>query len=360
MTNSILKYYGAPTHHSTLPLLDKLLEKNYKNVVLMVFDGLGVNILENNLPEDSFFRKHIFTEISSVYPCTTTAALTSILSGLNPCEHGWVGWSCYFKEVDKCVNLFNNADSFIKDGESVSTEHLANKYMGFETIFEQIDKATNRSIKTCAVSPFTNYFANTCEGICEHLKTLCNEDGQKLIYAYHYQPDHDIHDLGCYTETIKAMVMDYNNQIETLCNGLEDTLFIITADHGMTNITMKCIEDFPQINECLKRLITIEPRCCSFFIKDEFMNTFAERFKNTFGDKFMLFMHDEFIDKKLLGDGKQHAKIDDFIGDYVAVAVSDVALWYKNNADEWNDFKAAHAGLCEDEMTVPLIVIEEP
>ena len=83
-------------------------QKIIKNVVLLLMDGMGVNVLERSLPENAFLRKHIKTELSSVYPCTTTAATTSVLTGRTPAEHGWIGWSCYFKEVDKCIDLFSN------------------------------------------------------------------------------------------------------------------------------------------------------------------------------------------------------------------------------------------------------------
>ena len=99
VTNSLLNYYGAQPHHATLPIVDCLLDKNYKNVVLLVLDGMGTNVIERNLPPDSFLRQHIKAEISSVFPTTTTAATISILSGKTPAEHGWIGWSCYFKEL---------------------------------------------------------------------------------------------------------------------------------------------------------------------------------------------------------------------------------------------------------------------
>lgn len=356
--NSILAHYGVNTHHETLPLLDKLLVNNYKNVVLLVFDGLGINVIEQNLEKNCFLRQHIISEISSVYPCTTTAALTSILSGLTPNEHGWVGWSCYFKEVDKCVNLFNNAESYIKDGESVCKQHLANTYLSYENIFSQITKATNGNITAYSVSPFSSCFANTCDGICNHLNNLCSEDGRKFIYAYHFQPDSNIHHFGINDKCIKEMIEDFNNQIEALVNGLEDTLFLITADHGMINVQMKCIEDYPQLHKCLKRHICLESRFCSFYVKKAYISTFKQIFIDTFGDKFKLFTHNEFIEKGWLGCGVQHSRINDFIGDFIAVAVSDIALWYKNSAGEKKDFKAAHSGLTEEEMTVPLIAIK--
>ncbi len=352
ITNSILRYYGAKTHHETLPIVDELLSKGYKNVVLLVMDGMGVNVLEKNLSKNTFLRKHIRSEISSVYPCTTTAALTSILTGKTPNEHGWIGWSNYFNEVDKCIDLFSNHESGTE--KNASDEHVPNKVLAYESIFLQI----GANVKAYAVTPFSEHFANTIEGICTHIKALCGEPDRKFIYAYHFQPDHDMHDFGVSHDCITQMITDYNNKLETLISSLSDTLFIITADHGMIDITRKCIEDYPQINDALIRSICVESRCCSMYVKNESIAEFPEIFTHTFGGKFKLFTHDEFIESGLLGNGLSHSKIKDFIGDFVAVALSDIALWNKSVNGEFKKYKAAHAGLTKEELIVPLIIAE--
>ena len=49
--SSILKYYKIDNGHSTLDNIDSLLNKNYKNVFLIVLDGMGEHIL-NRLDKD--------------------------------------------------------------------------------------------------------------------------------------------------------------------------------------------------------------------------------------------------------------------------------------------------------------------
>ena len=76
VSNSLLKYYNVKTYHPSLKLLDEKLAKNYKNVIFMILDGMGTDLIEKNLPETSFIRQHISTQIFSVFPPTTTAATT--------------------------------------------------------------------------------------------------------------------------------------------------------------------------------------------------------------------------------------------------------------------------------------------
>ena len=60
---SILNHYGVTTAYSTLKILDQELKKDYKHVILMVLDGMGINILNHNLSSDSLLRKNIKTTL---------------------------------------------------------------------------------------------------------------------------------------------------------------------------------------------------------------------------------------------------------------------------------------------------------
>ena len=47
--SSILKYYGYDNGHKTLEVLDKKLQKDYDNILLMLFDGMGYYTLKEYL-----------------------------------------------------------------------------------------------------------------------------------------------------------------------------------------------------------------------------------------------------------------------------------------------------------------------
>ena len=64
---------------------------------------------------------------------------------------------------------------------------------------------------------------------------------------------------------------------------------------------------------------------------------------------------DEVFKENILGFGEAHPKTKDFIGDFFAVALDETNIDYKRGNYE---FVGVHAGLTEDEMTVPFIAIE--
>ena len=61
--------------------------------LLVLLDGMGMNLLESVLPPSSFLRRYLARPIHSVFPATTTAALNSLATGVHPSAHGLPGWT---------------------------------------------------------------------------------------------------------------------------------------------------------------------------------------------------------------------------------------------------------------------------
>ena len=352
--NSILAHYGAKPHHATLPVLDEKLRRNYKNVVLLVLDGMGADVLNAHAPNGFLVRNRVAL-LSSVYPCTTTSALTTFETGLTPIEHGWLGWAQYYEEIGKSVELFTNKESGTET--SVSEKPITWEIIGYKNLFAQINEMDSK-IECCRVSPFGEYKCDTNEAICGHIEALCKKDGRRYINAYHFQPDQDMHITGCYTERTKANIVLFDMQLEQLAASLTDTLLIVTADHGLCNTKLLCIEDYPEIWNCLTAPPTREPRSLSLFVKDEYKNDFPIIWKKYFDESFIFMTGDEAFESTYFGTGTPHKRARGFLGDYAALATGDVSIWFRDEKGECPDYKGMHAGLRTDEMVVPLILVE--
>ena len=353
--NSILAHFGAKPHHATLPALDeRLRKKDWKNVVLLLFDGMGVDALDKDSP-GGFFQRHSIAGLSSVCPCTTTSALTTYETGLSPIEHGWLGWSCYFREIGKCVDLFSGNQSGTK--RPAADHNIVWENLGYQNLLSQV-QAASPGIECRGVSPFSDVTIDSCEKVCAQITELCKKEGRRLICAYHYQPDHDMHEFGCYDGRVQAMIRSYESQVEAMCAELDDTLLIISADHGLIDVKVLLLEDFPEIAECLRAPLSREMRNLSLYIKDEFKDVFPDRWNARFEDSYHLMPADEAINAGYFGPGALHARARDFMGDYVAFATGELGLSYRDEQGEYKNFAATHAGLCREEMMVPFIVVE--
>lgn len=351
---SIRKYFDLDYKHNTLDYVDRVLEEyKPKNVVTILCDGMGSIIIDRVLDKDSFLIKHRIKPITTVFPATTVAATTSITTGLNPCETGMLGWDMYYKEIDKTITVFLNS---LKEDEehNVLDEALEfnEKHMITKTIMTEINEAGK--YKGYKLSPFAKKPYKTIDEMFDLIVEKCNEDGKKYIYAYDKDPDFTMHREGCYHEKVKEIIFDLNKRIEELSKKLTDTIIFVIADHGHYDIENVFLTDYPDIEECLLRTTSIEPRAVNFFIKPEKKEIFVELFNKYFGNDFDLYLIDDVINSKLFGDGEENEIFRDALGDYMAIAKTNKALLHKGSIP----LKSQHAGYTDDEIYVPLIMIK--
>ncbi|AIO19314.1 Type I phosphodiesterase / nucleotide pyrophosphatase [Candidatus Izimaplasma bacterium HR1] len=350
VTNSILKYYGVKTKYSTIPLLDMELAKGYNHIIYILLDGMGVNVINKHLDKSQALRKHIKKEITSVFPPTTVAATDAVLSGLPPLVNGHIGWTQYFKDEDMDVVVFLNEDYYTN---KIPKEDLRTKYLSFKKIYEQITDV-NPNIETTEFFPaFRPNGSKSFNEQIEKVLIKTHNTDQSFNYIYWTEPDFTEHIYGTDSEQVKDVLNNLNKDFEELIDNItDDTLVITIADHGLTNIKETILYDYPDVTDLLKRKPSIEPRAANFFVKDGKQKEFKENFNKHFSNHFKLYTKQEFLDSKLLGEGTPHPKLDEFLGDFFAISISEYMFIF----DKSSNYIGHHAGLSKDEMIVPLIM----
>jgi len=351
---SILKHFGVKTEHDSIPVVDEILRNNYKHVVVVLLDGLGINILEKHLTYRDFLRRHLLTDYSSIFPPTTTASTTTFLSGKSPIEHGWLGWDVYFEQEDKAITCFFN--TLQGTNQKAADYNIPYKYLPYENIFEKINNANIG--KAYGVFPFETYGFDAHPEIDDWVETIrknCHKNEKNFTYAYWENPDEILHRQGTKSNDVAKVVQDLNARITYLCQTCPETVFFITADHGHTDINNVFLqEDYPKLAKMLIRKPSIEPRAISFYVKPEYEGSFAETFNLHFSKDYILLGKEEVRQMELFGPGRPNENLTG-IGDFVAVAYSEkTILWNKNE----KQFKSHHAGLSRNEMRIPLIWYE--
>lgn len=163
-----------------------------------------------------------------------------------------------------------------------------------------------------------------------------------------------MHKLGCDSNEVKEVIMDLNNRIEKLSKKLKDTIIFVVADHGHKNVINIDLNEYPDVVECFSRCTSLEPRATNFFIKEDMKITFEKLFNKYFSNDFDLYTIEDVIESKLFGDGQENVKYRDSLGDYLSIAKTDKTLIYKG----FEKYKSQHAGYSDDEIYVPLIVID--
>lgn len=348
LAQSVLGRFHAGQTRPGLRLAEPHLNK--KNVVVLLLDGMGTQVMALNLEPSGFFAQHRVGDYSSVFPPTTVAATTSLRSGQTPMEHAWLGWDCYYPQIDKNVTVFRN--TLTGTNIAAADYNVAETYCPYDSILNKINRCGGQAYE---VSPFAEPHPQTFDEFCARIEELCAQDGEKYIYAYWAEPDHTLHELGNRAEQTRTLLRELEQKVEALSEKLADTVLLVTADHGHVNAKGVSIGAYPAIMDCLVRGPSIESRAVNFFVKPEKKADFEREFQKEFGEKFLLLTHRQVVEQKLFGDGQAHQNFEAMLGDYLALAVSDLCIF----GPEERDFPiGVHAGLTQEELTIPLIVIE--
>ena len=181
--------------------------------------------------------------------------------------------------------------------------------------------------------------------------------------AYSDNPDGLLHKYGTKSTNVEQFIKETEDKIKRMCGNFnDDTLVIISADHGhKDNEKFYTLLDYPEIQECLIMPPSFESRALTFWVKNEMKELFVERFNIIFKDEFWLMTKEDFLDKyHFLGYGNKHHKIDDFIGNYIALSISSSMIRLETFLAHGKPIKKSdHCGLSKEEMEAPVIVIKK-
>ena len=340
---SIQKHFGKYPSYDTLDVCDEaLLGKNH--VIIVLLDGLGHRILEKLLPKDSFLRTHQKETLTAIFPPTTVAATTSLISGQLPGKTGWIGWHQYFEDINQHLVMFTGEDYYTK--EKLSSNTLINR-LPYEPFYASLDNVVGKQL----YPSFKKDGYDTFEAIIDAAILRTKNHEKTITYVYWDYPDALMHEFGCFDLKVKNNVKRLNDVLQEKTSKLsKDTLVIVTADHGLADVEPIYLYLDKKLYQTLKTKPSCEGRATVFFVDDE--EGFVDHFEKMYGKWFTLLSRDAFIKENYIGDDV--SKAIPFLGDYIAIATS---KYFFITVEGGLIFKAAHAGLTEDEMEVPLILI---
>lgn len=358
-TNSIIQVTGSinknfnQEFNTSNKLLDKIMEKKYNHVILMLLDGLGSKIIDKNLDDNSFLKSNKITDLISIYPSTTACATISTLSGKEPIETGWIGWENYFKEINKNVVLFKNTDYITNE----KLDFDCMEKLPYQNFFDNYPFYHDVVFPDFGPNPSKNF-----EEFLNNTKNLNKKENKSFLYDYWTEPDMTLHEYGTNHKKTKSLIKKMDKMLIKFTNDLEkDTILIIVADHGHIDVEPIILKKDKILYSYLERMPSNEGRCCTFKVKEDKKVDFETYFKKHYQDNFILFTKEEFLNSKMLGNNltKINPYLDDFLGDYIACATGKYYFDYVNEEKDDLIMKSHHAGLTIDEMLIPLIVYKK-
>jgi hypothetical protein len=246
------------------------------------------------------------------------------------------------------------------------------KVYDFETLFYKIKK---NMLIIAPNATLDSAFSNYC--FCEKVKTgfdtiqqcfalvekeISHHPNTEMIYAYIPHFDEISHKNGINS----SQSVDLFRQIDKLFTDLvekcknTDTLFIVTADHGLIDSTPDKIlqlSNYPSITECLILPLCGEPRVPYCYVRPAKLNQFFDEVEKHLGHYCERYSLEELLEKSLYGIGTPNPRFFDRIGDQILLMKENYVLHDRVYLEPQSEYIGYHGGLSCDEMVVPLVMI---
>ena len=352
VTASLFKHFNISHPHPSLKVIDAALTKKPNHITTILLDGFGSHLLNKHLKNEDFLNRYHKDTITSVFPSTTAAATTAVLTGLTPYETGYLGWFQYFKNEDLYYTTFMNEDYYDKTKKIPKGFH--DQHFIRENFVDKIKKETAVNGKLFFPFPIDKNGYKDFEDAVNRVVDYQHLHDQTVNYLYITEPDLTEHKNGTLASETKRVVNTLNRVIESLAlKAPENSLFLITADHGLTDVKPLKLFEYEDIVKTFEHYPTIEPRATSFHIKEDQKEVFEQLFNQYFGEYFTLYRKEAFLKTNLLGYNEKHPLIDYCLGNYFSIANDQ----YYFQLDDVKHHNAHHAGLSDEEMCVPLIIV---
>jgi len=386
--STIMQHFGAKPVGVPLPS-DALGEtKGIENVVLLVLDGCGMSAWRRQ--QNGGFMKAMATRgrvrpITTVFPSTTAAALTTFATGLTPQEHGLFEWFLYIKGIDAVIATL--PFSFAQDqGRETLRGYMSPRalFTG-EPIFQTLRRGgvpTESFVSRALVG--TSYtslvhkaskkvaYSSSSDMVAILRRHIESARRPSFFYVYWSYIDSIEHKYGPATDEseLEAAAISFVIQkglVERLARAsAKKTLIIVSADHGQVPVDPKktiYLNRFRSAVNGLRKLRSGRPIPATGSARDVFLHVQRDKLEKVRGSlseglkgRATIINTNDAIEHGLFGLNKPSRKFNERVGDLIILPHGNGTVWYKDTPDYALDLRGHHGGLTREEMTVPLAV----
>jgi len=356
-----------------------------RRVIFLLVDAMGYLQLQEAMARgdvpawNRLAERGALFPITTVFPSTTNAVLTTLWTGYSPAAHGLLAFELYLREFGVAASaLFfwpvacHQHDLLVEWG--LKPEDFVPVPALGETLTKQGIAVRTFTRKTYAESALSQMHRRGLEQIDGFvgasdlwvgLRRALGESqsGRLFISAYwdvvdgishKYSPDDD--SWATELRTIGYMLEEEFLRRLTPAER-EGTLLIITADHGMVptppEVAVK-LDDHPALRDALLIPPMGESRAPFFYPHPDRRETLRDYLDGELGDAFVTLERNAVLESGLLGPGPIYSETPYRLGDLVALARGNHYLAKKEKSLE---MLGRHGGMSPTEMLVPLFIV---
>jgi Type I phosphodiesterase / nucleotide pyrophosphatase len=391
LPSAVLALLGIPQpDHALFTLVqDTMAHRQFpRKVVLILIDGFGWHQWLRYAERYDFFNRvtsrGIVAPITTVFPSTTAAALTTIHSGLTPQEHGLPEWWVYFDELDTIAASLpftplgaRGRDKLLEAGVKPSI-----LFRG-RTVYQSLAKAGVPSFTfirdAYAHSAYSSVvhkgsvtvpFITSSDMLVNLRRKIAEVSGPAYFFVYWDAVDAIAHTYGPHTEQYHAELagFSYLLQRELIENipgyAAADILLLVTADHGHINVVprrtlylnrMAGLVESLKVSHVGRRILPWgSPRDVFLRVQEERLPEVVAWLTKRLAGKATVMTTAEALQRQLFGVGKLHKRFKHRVGNLLILPKHDHLIWFEHLKGKKFMLQGMHGGLRPDEMLIPL------
>jgi len=383
MTASLAAWLGTPPFGTTplAPELTDPLGPDVRRAVVLLMDSMGYLRFKEQLHEPGspwarLSQAGVFGALTSVFPPTTVAALTSMWTGRPPGEHGVLAYELWLREYGAVVNMVKLSPMATDSRPELLAEagFEPAKFLTVPTLGQHLEAAgipfhaflqfqlteSGLSKMLLAGAEIHGFFSPSDQwvNLREHLEATAGQRQLCWTYwplvdtlAHHYGPATSrlTHEVNAYGQTMADAFLDLLNSAAR-----EGTALIVLADHGQV-LTPKLeafeLKNYPDLLDHLHILPTGEHRAAFLHCRPGQVAAARQYVEKTWPGHFQVVDQAAAIASGLYGktlDRRTASRL----GELLVLARNDAYWWW---ASEPNALLGRHGSLGAEEMLVPFL-----
>lgn len=362
---------------------------DYDNVILCFIDGFGWRHVEKFGAHsflDRFSRSGSAVKLTSQFPSTTSGHTTCIHTGLNVGQSGVFEWNYYEPLLDAMIVplLFSfsgtsERDQLKKTAIDPSRIYPTNtlyqklKAQGVtSTIFQHREYTPSTYSNIVFNGAAARGFKSLPETVINLSLALNDAKGKNYFFLYYDRIDSVSHDYGPDSIQVEAEVEMFLHVMEKqfisrpFAKGR--TLFLLTADHGQSEIdpatTIYLNRAFPGIEKYIKTnqkgdLLVPGGSCRDLFlyIKAEMLDEAQQLLAKGLKGKADVIKTEDLIAQGYFGP-EISSSFRGRVGNLVVLAYRYESVWWYEQGKFEQNYYGHHGGLTPQEMEIPLLGLE--
>lgn len=370
-------FNGLPPLRETL--WQPLTAGNVTRVIVLLIDAMGWNLFQTMREEfDGLFQRAVVADqITSIFPSTTAAALTSVWTGLAPAQHGLAGLNIFLTQYGVIGHVLNFSPAFISIPDALVDAGLEpQNFIRAPGFGQQLEQAgipaysfKGRDIVNSVLSQIHGRGVANQFGVASsadlfvQLRQFLEYTAGKPMYVYAYWPSIDklSHYYGWHSASTRAELRALFNQLQQeLLDALSPaaragTVLCLMADHGQALMEKEqrvYLEDHPEL-ERLLLMRSGEPRAAYLYARQGQAGRLHAYLQEQLPEAMVSLPAPAALANGLLGPEPHDPETAGRVGDVIAAMRQGYTLLYKREEEDADKLIGRHGGMTAAEMEVP-------